>query len=309
MEPREGRTWVGSRSPRPRTAGDGTVGRSGPHPSRSVRTPWRVAGRCGGAADGERHPRRRASPAWRLARVLAPLLLSAAPLQAQVLQGRVLSSPDDQPIPQAGVSLVDSLGNVLRTALTSGSGVFRMNVGAEAGAVHVQAQALGFLTFFDGPVPMGAGDPVEIVIRLQPRPFSLDSLTVTVERQSVWLDYTGFYDRDAMGQGYHMDRNRIQDRVWARTLADLLRAVPGVTVDNVGGVRLRGIASPGGCPYGVYLDGALVVSPTFPDDGWAVHLIRPEEVDGIEVYRRPGEVPIQYSGSGACGVILIWSRR
>jgi len=247
--------------------------------------------------------------------LLAAPALAAPPLHAQTVRGRVLSSPDDRPIPQAGVNVVDSLGAVLRSGLTSTDGVFRIELGGIDGPIYLQAQALGFLTFFDGPIPLQAAEPVDLVVRLQPRPFSLDSLTVSVERQSVWLEYTGFYDREAMGSGHHIDREWITSRrPWARTLADLLRTIPGVSVDNVGGVRLRGMSRIGmtgmaECPYSVFLDGAMVVSPNFPDDRWAVSLIRPEDVDGVEVYRRPVEVPVQYSGSGGCGVILIWSRR
>ena len=236
-------------------------------------------------------------------------------VQAQVIHGRVLSSENDIPVPQAGVSAVDSLGNVLRTGLTSASGVFRLELPDDAGPVYLQAQALGFLTYFDGPIPVQAEDAPGLEMRLQPQPYHMDSLTVTVERQSLWLEYTGFYDREALGAGHHIDRDWIVERrPWARTLSDLLRTIPGVSVDNVGGVQLRGMSRIGmtgmaPCPYSVYLDGMLMVSPTLPDDWWARSLIRPEDVDGIEVYRRPSEVPIQYSGGGGCGVILIWSRR
>ncbi len=243
------------------------------------------------------------------------MLTGPGALHAQAIRGRILSSPDDMPIPQAAVNVVDSLGAVLRRGLSSSDGVFRIDVGDVEGPIYLQAQALGFLTFFDGPIPLHGAETVDLVLRLQPRPFSLDSLTVTVERQSVWLDYTGFYDREKLGAGHHIDREWIVNRrPWARTLSDLLRAIPGVSVDNVGGVRLRGMSRIGmtgmaDCPYSVFLDGAMVVSPMMPDDWWASSLIRPEDVDGIEVYRRPSEVPVQYSGIGGCGVILIWSRR
>ncbi len=272
-----------------------------------IRRRRRVGGGTG-APGGSRRLR------WLLV-LAAPLLVDALPLRAQVIQGRVLSSPADLPIPQASVNVVDSLGVVLLSGLSSPSGVFRIDVGGVGGPVYLQAQALGFLTFFDGPIPLQGVEPVDLVVRLQPRPFSMDSLTVTVERQSIWLDYSGFYDREASGFGHHIDRDRIESRPWAHTLGDLLRTIPGVSVDNVGGVRLRGMGTlgrdgqSGGCPYSVYLDGAMVVSPMMPDDGWARSLIRPEDVDGIEVYRRPSEVPVQYSAYGGCGVILIWSRR
>lgn len=42
---------------------------------------------------------------------------------------------------------------------------------------------------------------------------------------------------------------------------------------------------------------------------WTKTLISPQHVEGIEVYRRPAELPAQYSGArSGCGVILTWSR-
>jgi hypothetical protein len=268
-------------------------------------SPWGAPGKAGCRRWGTRSGRQ----ALTLGLTLTVAVLAGRPLQAQMIQGRVLSSEGRTPIPQATVSLVDSLGNVLRTEVTTGAGVFRIPVADEVSSAHLQAQALGFFTFFDGPVDLTGAGPVEVEIRLQPRPFDMDSLSVTVERQSLWLESTGFYARRAMGSGFHMDRTAIQERPWDQTLADLFRAVPGASVDNEGRVRLRGMATLGGCPYNVFLDGSLVVSRVAPDPWWATSLIRPEDVDGIEVYRRPVEVPVQYSGAGGCGVILIWSRR
>jgi hypothetical protein len=39
-------------------------------------------------------------------------------------------------------------------------------------------------------------------------------------------------------------------------------------------------------------------------------LVVPGEVEGIEIYRRPAEVPPQFAPSGifSCGAIVIWTR-
>jgi len=79
-----------------------------------------------------------------------------------------------------------------------------------------------------------------------------------------------------------------------------------------GNVALRGMSSmTGRCPYRVFMDGLLVVSDPFRgDQEWVRELVRPAEVEGIEVYTRPSQVPVQYGGAqGGCGVILIWTRR
>ncbi|RMH14199.1 MAG: hypothetical protein D6701_11515, partial [Gemmatimonadetes bacterium] len=39
-------------------------------------------------------------------------------------------------------------------------------------------------------------------------------------------------------------------------------------------------------------------------------LIRPEDIEAIEVYRGASEVPAEFGGSDAgCGAIVIWTRR
>ena len=241
--------------------------------------------------------------AW-FAAVLLPEVAAA-----QAIQGRVLSTEGDAPLMQASVSLVDSLGNLLDSRITGSSGTFRFEAAPGVESVFLQAQALGFLTFFDGPVPLGGPDPVEVELRLQPVPIELDSLSVSVERRVRSLDQNGFYFRERLGAGYHLDRTAIQTQVSALTLADLLRAVPGVSVGNQGRVSFQGARSVQGCAPSVYLDGARVVSAAAPDPFWGQNLIDPLDVEGLEIYRRPSEVPVQYSASGVCGVVLIWSRR
>lgn len=226
-----------------------------------------------------------------------------------MIQGRVLSTEGGAPLVQASVSLVDSLGNLLDSSVTGESGFFRFEVDSNVRSAFLQAQALGFLTFFDGPIPLDAPEAVEVELRLQPAPIELDSIGVSVERRIASLNDNGFYTRERLGAGFHLDRTAIQEQVSALTLADVLRTIPGVSVGNSGEVTFQGARSIQGCTPNVYLDGGLVVNAIAPDRFWAQNLIDPLDVEGLEIYRRPSEVPVQYSASGVCGVVLIWSRR
>jgi outer membrane receptor for ferrienterochelin and colicin len=39
-------------------------------------------------------------------------------------------------------------------------------------------------------------------------------------------------------------------------------------------------------------------------------VVSPDQVEAIEVYRGPSEIPAEYSGNDAmCGVILIWTKQ
>ncbi len=233
----------------------------------------------------------------------------ATPAYAQI-SGRVLSTGSDEPLTQAMVSLIDSAGVVIRTTPVDFEGsFFLLSPPPERGPVMIYAEAFGFLSMMEGPLPPEWEGTLQVEMRLEPQPVELDSLDVEVRPRSTKLDLNGYYMREAMGQGFHMDRLDITDNISAVTTADLLRAIPGVTVNNTGEVELRGVANFATfCFYRVYLDGVLMVSPVSWDPNWPTNLIRPQELEGIEVYRRPAEVPPQYAQSGACGVILLWSR-
>jgi hypothetical protein len=65
------------------------------------------------------------------------------------------------------------------------------------------------------------------------------------------------------------------------------------------------------CFMAVYLDGALYWSPDMgrmaqPPD---ITKFNPLDLEAVEVYRSPAEVPVEYNGPAAgCGVMLIWTR-
>jgi outer membrane receptor for ferrienterochelin and colicin len=146
----------------------------------------------------------------------------------------------------------------------------------------------------------------------------LEPTTVTAEAPVPSLVANGFYDRQRGGTGLFLDRQAIERRSGARELGDLLRAIPGVTVDFNGLIRLRGIrtgaASACGAPL-VFLDGIAVnrreAASGVPDPSQWQRSIDPDDIEAIELYRSPAEVPARYNsgGTAACGVILIWGRR
>jgi hypothetical protein len=59
----------------------------------------------------------------------------------------------------------------------------------------------------------------------------------------------------------------------------------------------------------LYLDGLLLsknAGVPLPDIDQFVPV---EWVEAIEVYRRPSEIPAEFLGNAACGVVAIWTRR
>jgi hypothetical protein len=146
-----------------------------------------------------------------------------------------------------------------------------------------------------------------------------------------------FERRRRRGNGAYLTRGQIE-RMHAPRLTDLLRSMPGVSVDmsDAGGliVELRRVksftmtpapmpaarqdssgkasSSNGGvigqasvkkCPAGFLVDGLPIDGAGSADID-----VRPEMIEAIEVYSG-GMVPIEYAAHNAeCGVVMIWTQ-
>jgi hypothetical protein len=131
--------------------------------------------------------------------------------------------------------------------------------------------------------------------------------TALVESAALRDKMADFERRRASGRGTFITRADVERRNPLR-LADMLRLVRGLTVRTVGGrTELRfarataRLAGPD-CPPEIWIDGARAFEATVDE-------VRPDEVEGIELYRGLGQIPAEYlSRSSACGVVLIWTR-
>jgi hypothetical protein len=182
----------------------------------------------------------------------------------------------------------------------------------------VVARRDGYTPAVQGPVALLTGNAVDIEFALGATGLTLEPTTVTADVPVPSLVANGFYDRQRGGRGIFLDRLAIERRAGARELGDLLRAIPGVTVDFNGLIRLRGIstgtAGACGAPL-VFVDGIAVnrreAASGVPDPSQWQRSIDPVDIEAIELYRSPAEVPAQYNtgAMAACGVILIWVRQ
>ena len=123
-----------------------------------------------------------------------------------------------------------------------------------------------------------------------------------------------FYERRERGSGDFFTRLEIEERNPVE-FTDLLRRVPGVVLTQNGfsvqirfSRAMRGLGGGGGCSSPlIYLDGAFIGGAG--DYVNLDNLVRPDQVEGIEVYKGPSQVPPQFNMTGsACGVIVIWTR-
>jgi hypothetical protein len=152
-------------------------------------------------------------------------------------------------------------------------------------------------------------------VALEPMAVAMAGVEATGRRMPMSPPLQRFYNRLDRGHGSFVTREQIERRK-PRRLTDLFREIPGVRVANTSrGDRLVMTgATPamyrvgprweaGDCPVQYYLDGVSYQ----PDFAGVPNDVRPDEVEGIEVYRRLSEVPVEYRRRGAeCGVVLIW---
>jgi len=130
------------------------------------------------------------------------------------------------------------------------------------------------------------------------------------------------FDRRRQGPGRFFTRQDIDERD-PYCLSDLLTSVPDISVVAVGaGTRVVRMMRRGGCTPTIYLNGATILdvpNPPMPigmqsDAVATLHFdidqwVSPDEVEGVEIYRGPAEVPVEFSTVGSeCGVIVIRTR-
>jgi hypothetical protein len=172
-----------------------------------------------------------------------------------------------------------------------------------------EARALGYEPV-RVPVEPSRSEERTVSIVMAKRVATLDALTIFGKPGRRMRDLTGFLDRKRRGFGRFITREEI-DRENPITACDLLRRVPGLTVNDDGAFgctpNIRGAVSsvsgsgPRLCAPTVYEDN-VPFSGTFTE---FVRSLSPHDIMGIEVYTSATEPP-QFQG--ACGAIVVWTR-
>jgi hypothetical protein len=134
-------------------------------------------------------------------------------------------------------------------------------------------------------------------------------LTVTARSQpprSSTLDHEGFYDREKTGFGIYLTPYELSQKHAMHT-AELFRGLAGVQVVPTGSQSYSVIMSRGAsqnCPPNYVVDGGSVMG------GDLDNMVQPQDIEGIEIYRGPSEIPGRWMGMrSACGLIVIWTKR
>jgi Carboxypeptidase regulatory-like domain/TonB-dependent Receptor Plug Domain len=217
------------------------------------------------------------------------------PLGSAQLSGTVVGA-DGKPLEGAQVYLVGAAVG----ARADSRGIFRLS-GLPAGTQTVEVRQLSYA-------------PKRYTVDLSPSRESkltavMDSKaqvlnTVTIEGKAS-SNIPGFDDRAKRGLGTFLNRDEIEKRQSVLT-TDLFRTIPGLSVGFDGTNYVVQSSRGAGCQVQWWLDGA----PYDNSQNDLDQTIRPDDIEAVEVYKSPSEVPVQFQGhNGSCGTILVWTKR
>lgn len=156
------------------------------------------------------------------------------------------------------------------------------------------------------------GAVTRVELRVATRLVPVPSLEVEVGRASVVSGkMAGFYSRRARGIGAFLDRDDILLRQ-PREVSDLLRSVPGITVDRGPGStgdprvdRSAALSAHRRCRMSYFVDGLRIP----PENAFRLDELSPRDLQAVEVYRGISEVPAVFVRTGEeCGVVAVWTR-
>ena len=224
----------------------------------------------------------------------------AAPAKAlgtAQLNGTVLGA-DGKPLEGAQVYLV---GTAIGARADS-RGAFRLG-GLPAGTQTVEVRLLSYAPK-RFTVDLSPARESRLAAVLDTRANVLGEVKVEAKAGST---IPGFDARSKRGLGAFITRDDIEKRQSVLT-TDLFRTIPGLNVvfDGTNYTVQSARAGNMSCPMQWYLDGA----PFDNSDNSFDQMIRPDDIEAIEVYKSASEVPVQFQGKNAsCGTILVWTKR
>jgi len=204
------------------------------------------------------------------------------------------------------VQLIGADSTVVGSTFTDDQGAFRIPRSPPPRA-YLYVSAAGFKSIRAPLADLYAGGS-NVLVLLEPAPIGLATVEVRTTRSSRWLESVGYYARQRTGLGAYVTREAIENQHrTAGRATDILRRVSGVVhideFDIEAKIYLRApqISFGPPCPAEIYVQGL--------SNGKLLPRIHPSDIEAIEVYRGPAEVPPAYGGAdAACGVILVWLR-
>jgi hypothetical protein len=213
------------------------------------------------------------------------------------LRGRVIDSELGHPLASAAVRIQPGAPPFTTDSL----GRFEAQ-GLPAGNAEVTIQAIGYAQgVFTVHLP--ASGVVEGVFTLDFTGYQLPAVVVQARIEQLMPRYLDFEQRRRRALGAYIRWDEIKAQGYS-SVGDALRVVRGV--------RIQCNQETFEC-YAVMARAPRQCKPTWWIDGVEVRSFHENtpirDIYGIEIYRGPGEVPGEFSGSNAaCGVIVMWTK-
>jgi hypothetical protein len=272
--------------------------------------------------------------------VLALTLFATGTLHAQTVRGVVLEDTTEKRIQDAAVSLIGEMKDDVLAKTIAGDGVFLVRA-PEAGRYRLRVERIGYRTTVTEVISLEAATERHVKVRMGVEAVPLEPLIVEAETTPEPPFLADIRRRAAMGFGKFVMREQLDQRAHEMVFG-ILGGVGGVRVGTTRFgdmfVRMASVTTARSlnsrpvtaqdeffnhnpCPPALYLNGGpiwqpRIRTPGIPGDEAPLGMIRTYleeragDVETIEVYRGPAEVPAEYGGTAArCGVIAVWLRR
>ena len=230
----------------------------------------------------------------------------------QVISGTVLDLDSQRPVPGVRLTLLNDARETVTEPVISderGEFVIRTN---RAGALRLRAGSIGFTESTSPAFPVAADElvfvrmfvsatqavlaPLGVTARVLPRTFGISELGGFTYRRERGLHGVFFRPEEIRASG-------------ARSLAELVKGVAGVQVTGTASgdaIEIVPAEDLPRCRPTYYVDGA----PVATDPDATVRSLPLDRLVGVEVYARPGTVPLIFAdASENCGLIALWTRR
>jgi hypothetical protein len=190
-------------------------------------------------------------------------------------------------------------------ATTDHNGSFRLDR-LPPGTHTIRIWRIGYTpTFFTVRLDSNQVSVLDVPIVLRPIPYEMPEIVVEGDRTRLVMGpLREFYRRRNEEEGVFITREQIMLRGFER-FDQIFSGIAGVNVDYSGNLENRILMGRGrelGCSPQYFVDGL------WTDESMALTM-RPEWIEGIEIYRRVSEIPPELNARGLCGVIVIWTRR
>jgi len=214
------------------------------------------------------------------------LLTTFVPAAAQLVTGKVIDHSTEAAVVAADLQLLNASGAIVGRTVSDSAGKFRM-IAPLPGTYVVRATSLGYSMVQTRALALETARELEIELRLAVAGIPHEPLRVVAQRQYRIGRLAEYYQRADWVRKTGFGKIFTRDEIEAEHANNVLQFV-------------RQVPPRAGCRFNYIVDGL-----NFSEDE-ADRIIRPNELEGIEIYKSPN-VPPQYAKYGDC-IVLMWTR-